>query len=131
MPLTSHDLKNRDCLYKKFKKKNNMKFSLFFVLLSIFAIIALTHPSAGSGCKCTKPCCKKNEDCILPPRVGVYCETRIPCGSQPDCGTCRPVYPCFRPCCLKNSDCDSGICNVKKPCKGGCGTCEPVNRPEY
>src|SRR5581483_6208030 len=124
MPLTSHDLKNRDCLYKKLKKKNKMKFNLFFVLLSIFAIIALTHPSAGSGCK--KPCCKKLGDCVHPHKVGIYCEMKIPCKTRPGCGTCRPVVPCVRPCCLENSDCGVGVgvyCNVKKPCGAGCGTC--------
>ena len=100
-----------------------MKFNLFFVLLSIFAIIALTHPSAGSGC--TKPCCSEPSDCGL--AVGEYCETRIPCGAG--CGTCRFEALCEYPCCLENSDCGFGYgvyCNVTKPCGAGCGTCEVV-----
>ena len=139
MPLTSHDLKNRDCLYKKLKKQNKMKFNLYFVLLTIFAIIALTHPSAGSGCKncksCKnpkKPCCKKTSDCIKRPKVGVYCEKRIPCKGHPKCGTCRPVVPCRFPCCLKDGDCGKlgphAHCNVKKPCGARCGKCERRHR---
>lgn len=82
MLLTSHDLKNRDCLYKKLKK-NKMKFNLFFVLLSIFAIIVLTHPSAGSSCHF--PCCRDSDDC-----VSAYpnCNPDVPCVYNPDCGTC-------------------------------------------
>ncbi|CAB4440597.1 unnamed protein product [Rhizophagus irregularis] len=66
-----------------------MKFNLFFVLLSIFATIALTHPSAGSECK--KPCCKERDDCLKPENsdcsvgVGVYCNVKKPCGGG--CGT--------------------------------------------
>lgn len=103
-----------------------MKFNLFFVLLSIFAIIALTHPSAGSRCK--KPCCTTKSDCGGP--VGVECEMRIPCGTHPGCGTCRPVVPCIFPCCLEDSHCGVGYglyCNVKTPCGAGCGTCEVVD----
>ena len=102
-----------------------MKFNLFFVLLSIFAIVALTHPSAA-----VRKCCKKVDDCVKPPRIGVYCELRIPCETQPDCGTCRPFALCEYPCCLENSDCGGPIgvfCNVTRPCGIGCGTCEPVD----
>ena len=97
--------------------------------MSIFAIIALTHPSAGSGC--TKPCCSEKNDCGVD-SVDVYCETRIPCGAG--CGTCRPVVPpCKYPCCLENSDCGVGVgvyCNVTNPCgpvSAVCGTCEVVH----